>query len=270
MCRSLCGVIPSGSGCSAALLDEPVRVGHRRRRRRPGGGCGGSAALPVRGDEHRVVGAGPRAGGLVLGQDLPQQRQHVDLAHAGIGLVATDLEPPVREVDVAPQHRPGRRRSPAAEQQRGDRRAPAGRLDRLALRPVRPWRSLTSITASPRSSSPAASSRIAICSALSRCTGRGFETFIRRRLPTAGLLGEVAVVDGDREDLRQQVDVHVDRARRQRPRAPAVAAAEAVDVRDRHRLAALGGRRDLGRLADLALAVAVDLGDRDLREVVVA
>src|SRR5690348_14245381 len=31
-----------------------------------------------RGDEHGMVGAGPRARYLVLGQDLAQQREHVD------------------------------------------------------------------------------------------------------------------------------------------------------------------------------------------------
>ena len=62
--------------------------------------------------------------------------------------------------------------------------------------------------------------------------------------------------------------MHVDRARRQWPSPPAVAAAQAVDVGDHHRLAALRCRGDLGRLAHLALAVAVDLGHRDLREVV--
>jgi hypothetical protein len=71
----------------------------------------------------------------VLGQDLPQQRQHVDLAHARVGLVPADLEPPVGEVDVTPQHRSGRRRPSAAEEQRGERRAPAGRVARVALGP---------------------------------------------------------------------------------------------------------------------------------------
>jgi hypothetical protein len=52
-----------------------------------------------------------------------------------------------------------------------------------------------------------------------------------------------------------------------RARAPAVASAAPIDVGDHHRLPALRRRRDLGRLAHLALAVAVDLGDCDLREV---
>jgi hypothetical protein len=72
----------------------------------------------------------------VLGQDLAQQREHVDLAHAGVGLVAADLEPPVGEVDVAPEHRSGCRRPPAAQQQRGERRAPAGGIGGMALRPA--------------------------------------------------------------------------------------------------------------------------------------
>jgi len=75
---------------------------------------------------------------------------------------------------------------------------------------------------------------------------------------------QVTVVDGHREYLRQQVDVHVDRARRQWPGPPTVAAARAVDVGDHHRLAALRCGGDLGRLAHLVLAVAVDLGDSDL------
>ncbi len=50
---------------------------------------------------------------------------------------------------------------------------------------------------------------------------------------------DVAVVDSDRKDLCQQIDVHVDRAGRQRPRSAAVAAPEAVDVGDHDRLAAL-------------------------------
>ncbi len=47
------------------------------------------------------------------------------------------------------------------------------------------------------------------------------------------------MVDGHREDLREQVDVHVDRARRQGPRAAEVAAAEAIDIGDHSRLPAL-------------------------------
>jgi hypothetical protein len=71
----------------------------------------------------------------VLGPDLAQQREHVDLPHASVGLVAADLEAPVGEVDVAPDHGAGRRGPPAAQHQRGDRRAPAGRLDGRALGP---------------------------------------------------------------------------------------------------------------------------------------
>ena len=78
----------------------------------------------------------------------------------------------------------------------------------------------------------------------------------------------MAVVDCDREDLRQQVDVYVNRARRQRPPAAPIPPAQTIDVRERHRIAALRGCRDLGSLAHLVLAVAVDLGHRDLREVV--
>jgi len=67
----------------------------------------------------------------VLGEDVAQQREHVDLAHAGRGLVAPDDEAAVGEIDVAPEHRAGRRDPAAAEQQHGDRRAPAGGLEAL-------------------------------------------------------------------------------------------------------------------------------------------
>jgi hypothetical protein len=40
----------------------------------------------------------------VLDQYLPQQREQVHLPHARVGLVPTDLEPSVGEIDVAPQH----------------------------------------------------------------------------------------------------------------------------------------------------------------------
>ena len=76
------------------------------------------------------------------------------------------------------------------------------------------------------------------------------------------------MVDCDGEDLRQQVDLHVDRAPRQGACAPAVAAPEAVDVGEHHRIAALRGRRDLGSFTHLVLPIAVDLGHRDLRQVV--
>lgn len=52
-----------------------------------------------------------------------------------VGLVAPHLEPPVSEIDVAPQHRPGRGDPPTTEQQHRERGAPAGRLDRGALLP---------------------------------------------------------------------------------------------------------------------------------------
>ncbi|MGZ4245257.1 MAG: hypothetical protein ACXVSE_13295, partial [Solirubrobacteraceae bacterium] len=107
VCRSLCGVIPSGSGLHPALLGEPVRVRDRGVDDVLAEVVAG-ACRPGGGDEHGIVRTGPLARGLVLGQDLPQQRQHVDLAHARVGLVAADLEPAVGEVDVTPQHRSGR------------------------------------------------------------------------------------------------------------------------------------------------------------------
>ena len=125
------------------------------------------------------------------------------------------------------------------------------------------------MTASPRSSSPAASSRIAICSALSRCTGRGFESFRRRRLPTAGLLGmrpwSTATA---RICVSRSMCMLIERAR-QRSRVAAVASAQPVDVAHRQRRPVLGGRCDLSSFAHLALAVAVDLGHGDLGDVVV-
>ena len=77
VCRNLCGVMPSGQGLQAALFGEPVRPVHHRlddvlaqvvpRACRVG-----------RGQEHRIVWRGLRAYGLVLGQDLPQQREQLD------------------------------------------------------------------------------------------------------------------------------------------------------------------------------------------------
>jgi hypothetical protein len=129
------------------------------------------AGVAVAGGEDRVVGAGG-VGGLVLGRDLAQQREHVDLAHTGVGLVAPDLDAAVGEVLVAAEQRPGRGRlGPPSIKQR-DRRAAPVVLD-----------------FGSRSSSRAASSITAMCSALSRYTGRGFVTFSRRRLPLAGLAG---------------------------------------------------------------------------------
>ena len=52
-------------------------------------------------------------------------------------------------------------------------------------------------------------------------------------------------------------------------RAATVAPAEAIDVGHRQRRPVLGGGRDLGGFAHLALAVAVDLGHRDLGDAVV-
>ena len=80
---------------------------------------------------------------------------------------------------------------------------------------------------------------------------------------------DVAVVDGDSQDLRQQVDVHVDRARRQRSRTAAVASAQPIDIGHRQRRPVPGGRRDLGGFAHLALPVAVNLGHGDLGDAVV-
>jgi hypothetical protein len=77
------------------------------------------------------------------------------------------------------------------------------------------------------------------------------------------------VVDSDIEDLGQEEQVHVDRACRERPLGPAVASASAIDDLDHPGLLRLGRGGDLGGLSYLALAVAVDLGDRDLREAVV-
>jgi hypothetical protein len=154
-------------GLQAALFDEPVRPVHHRlddvlaQVVPRASGAGGR-------QEHRIVWPGLLARCLVLGQDLAQQREHVDLPHPCVCLVAADLEPPVGEVDVAPQHGPGCRRSSAAEEQRGEGRAPAGRLERRALGPGLAMAILDFDLLSPRSRSPAASSRIAICSALSR------------------------------------------------------------------------------------------------------
>jgi len=88
-------------------------------------------------------------------------------------------------------------------------------------------------------------------------------------LPTAGVAVDDAVVDGDGEDLGQEIEVHVDRAPGKGARAATVAPTEAIDVGHRQRRPALGGGRDLGRFAHLALAVAVDLGHRDLGDAVV-
>jgi hypothetical protein len=41
------------------------------------------------------------------GTTAQQQMEHVDLAHAGVGLVAPDLDPAVREVLVAAEQRTG-------------------------------------------------------------------------------------------------------------------------------------------------------------------
>jgi hypothetical protein len=73
-----------------------------------------------------------------------------------------------------------------------------------------------------------------------------------------------AVVHGDGQDLRQQVDVHIDRAVRQWSCAAAVASAAAIRIGHHHRRAVFGGRRDLRGLSHLALAIPVDLGNRDL------
>ena len=88
-----------------------------------------------RGDEHWIVRSCVLGCGLVLGQDFPEQRQHVDLAHACVGLVPADHEPSVGEIHVAPKRRPGSGSPAAAQEQRGDRRAPACRQDRVALGP---------------------------------------------------------------------------------------------------------------------------------------
>src|SRR5436309_1908835 len=87
---------------------------------------------------------------------------------------------------------------------------------------------------------------------------------MRRRLPTAGLLGRWPWSPATAR-ICEQVDVHVDRAGRQRPGVAPIPPAQTIDVGDQHRLPGLRGRGDLGRLANLALAVAVDLGHRDLR-----
>jgi hypothetical protein len=71
------------------------------------------------------------------------------------------------------------------------------------------------------------------------------------------------------EDLSEEIEVHVDRPGRQRSRAAAIAPAKAIDIGDHHRCSVLRSCRDLGRLADLLLAVAVDFRHRDLGELVV-
>ena len=91
-------------------------------------------------------------------------------------------------------------------------------------------------TRASRSSSRAAETSASICSARSRVVRTGFRCFSRRRLPRAGLRSISSRSTRDVEDLRQPLDRLVDRGRVDRA------------------------------LADLQLAVAVDLGDRDLRQ----
>ena len=79
----------------------------------------------------------------------------------------------------------------------------------------------------------------------------------------------MAVVHRHREDLSEEIEVHVDRAGRQRSRAAAITPAKAIDVGHHHRCPVLRSCRDLGRLAHPVLAVPVDLSHRDLGEVVV-
>ena len=68
------------------------------------------------------------------------------------------------------------------------------------------------------------------------------------------------------EDLRQDVDLHVDRPRRERLLDAFVAAPALVDDLDHQRTAGIDRGLAEGVFADLVLAVAVDLGERDLRD----
>ena len=134
----------------------------------------------------------------MLGQDLPQQRQHVDLAHARVGLVATDLEPPVGEVVVAPQHRADRS-PPAAEEPLGPPRVDG--VSRGAA--PRRWFVRRSRVAAIELAGGLEHNRD-LLGAVEMHWPR-FCDLQRRRLPPAGLRGRSAVVDRDGQDLREQV-----------------------------------------------------------------
>jgi hypothetical protein len=74
------------------------------------------------------------------------------------------------------------------------------------------------------------------------------------------------VLDGDLEDLREQEEVHVDRAVRQGPHATRVASSETIHDLDRRCLPLLRGGSEPTGMGDLLLAVAIDLRDGDLGE----
>ena len=81
--------------------------------------------------------------------------------------------------------------------------------------------------------------------------------------------GDQAVLDGDLENLPEAGDRLVDRRDRERAALALTLAAAFVGVGVDDRFA-LGGRGfDRARFCDLGLAVAIDLGDRDLRQAVI-
>ncbi len=160
---------------------------------------------------------------LVLGEDLPEQRQHVDLAHAGVGLVPADLEAPVGEVDIAPEHRAGRRSPAATEEEHGDGRAAAGRLDRMALGPG------PAVAVGYVDDGFAA---VELAGGLEQdrdllgaveVNGAGLRELQTPALADRRVAVDEAVVDRDGEDLGQEIDVHVDRAPGKGARAATVA-----------------------------------------------
>ena len=75
------------------------------------------------GGEDEVVGAGAVGAGLVGGELVAQDRQQGDLAQAGLGLGAADVDAAVGEVDVAPEQVAELVRAGAGEDERGDDRA---------------------------------------------------------------------------------------------------------------------------------------------------
>jgi hypothetical protein len=124
---------------------------------------------------------------------------------------------------------------------------------------------LTGAQAVRRSADPDAP--LSACRRLSLVSWRrASETLRRRRLPTAGLVAMWRGLPRPRGSAPAD-HWHVDRTSRERPRLSTVVAPEAIYVGHHHRRPVPGDRCDLGRLAHLAVAVAIDRGDRDPRQV---
>ncbi|HEV2998343.1 MAG TPA: hypothetical protein VGX16_04500 [Solirubrobacteraceae bacterium] len=100
--------------------------------------------------------------------------------------------------------------------------------------------------------------------------GRGLLGLEAAALALGGVAGDQLVLEGDVEDLPETGDRLVDRGRGEGAASLAVLAPPRVGVLEGHRFALGGGGADLLGFGDLGLAIAVYLGDRDLREAMLA